>query len=63
MMTEMIGKAERTAILADSSKIGRRLFAQIATLDRVDYLITDAPLASEYAAALAQAGVRVLTPA
>lgn len=63
MMTEMIGKAERTAILADSSKIGRRLFAQIATLDRVDYLITDAPLASEYAGALAQAGVRVLTPA
>lgn len=62
MMTEMISKAERTAILADSSKIGRRLFAQVATLERVDYLITDTPPPPEYAAALMQANVTLLTP-
>ncbi len=43
MMTEMIQKADRIAILADSTKLDRRLFAQIAPLEKADYLITDAP--------------------
>ncbi|MDU0344849.1 DeoR/GlpR family DNA-binding transcription regulator [Microbacterium sp. KSW2-29] len=62
MMTEMIQKADRTAILADSSKLDRRLFAQIAPLEKADYLITDAPPSPDLAAALAEAGVTVLTP-
>ncbi len=62
MMTEMIQKADRTAILADSSKLDRRLFAQIAPLEKADYLITDAAPSRELAAALAEAGVTVLTP-
>lgn len=62
MMSEMMQRAERTAILADSSKLGRRFFAQIAHLDRADYLITDAPPSPRMAAALAQADVQVLTP-
>ena len=62
MMSEMIQRAERTAILADSTKLGRRFFAQIALLDRADYLITDAPPPARIAAALAQADVQVLTP-
>lgn len=62
MMTEMIRKADRTAILADSSKLDRRLFAQIAPLEKADYLITDAPPSPDLAAALAEAGVTVLTP-
>ncbi|MEV4773954.1 DeoR/GlpR family DNA-binding transcription regulator [Microbacterium sp. LWH12-1.2] len=62
MMSEMIQRAERIAVLADSSKFGRRLFAQIATLERVDYLITDKAPPREVAAALAQADVEVLTP-
>jgi len=62
MMAEMIQRADRTAILADSSKFGRRLFAQVTTLDRADYLVTDAPPSSTFASALAQAEVEVVTP-
>ena len=62
MMTEMIHRAERTAILADSSKLGRRLFAQVTALDRADYLITDRAPEPALATALNQAGVTVLTP-
>ena len=32
MMQEMISRAARVAILADSSKFGRRLFAQVSEL-------------------------------
>lgn len=62
MMADMMQRAQRTAILADSSKMGRRLFAQVATLDRADYLITDREPEPDLADALAQAGVQVLTP-
>ena len=62
MMADMMQRAQHTAILADSSKMGRRLFAQVATLERADYLVTDTPPAPELADALAQAGVQVLTP-
>jgi len=62
MMSEMIERAERTAILADSTKLDRRLFAQVAPLAGADYLVTDAQPSAELAAALDQAGVAVLTP-
>lgn len=62
MMGEMISRASRVAILADSSKFGRPLFAQVAELARADYLVTDAPPPPELAAALQRAGVSVLTP-
>lgn len=62
MMAEMIQRAERTAILADSSKVGRRLFAQVATLDRADFLVTDSAPDPEFAAALEQAEVEVVSP-
>lgn len=61
MMAEMIQRADRTAILADSSKFGRRLFAQVTTLDRADYLVTDTPPESAFATALAQAEVEVIS--
>ena len=60
MMAEMIDRADRTAVLADSSKLGRRLFAQVAPLEGVDYLITDAP--PPLANALVQAGVSLVAP-
>jgi DeoR family transcriptional regulator, fructose operon transcriptional repressor len=41
MMREMMSRAARVAILADSSKFGRRLFAQISELGSANYLITD----------------------
>jgi DeoR family fructose operon transcriptional repressor len=63
MMGEMISRASRVAILADSSKFGRPLFAQVAELGRADYLVTDAAPPAELATALARAGVQVLLPA
>lgn len=62
MMAEMIERADTAVILADASKFGRRLFAQIAGLGAADYLVTDEAPPAELAAALAQAGVTVLTP-
>ncbi|WP_285137746.1 DeoR/GlpR family DNA-binding transcription regulator [Microbacterium sp. lyk4-40-TSB-66] len=62
MMSEMIQRADRTVILADSSKLDRRLFAQVTPLEKADYLVTDAPPSPDLAAALAEAGVTVLTP-
>jgi DeoR family fructose operon transcriptional repressor len=62
MMADMMQRAQRTAILADSSKMGRRLFAQVATLERADYLVTDTAPPAELADALAEAGVEVVTP-
>lgn len=62
MMREMMARSSRVAILADSSKLDRRLFAQIAELGSADYLITDSTPGSELLEALAEAGVEVLTP-
>ncbi len=63
MMSEMMDRADTVAVLADSSKFGRRLFAQIAELGRADYLVTDAPPPDELRAALQQHGVEVLVAA
>lgn len=62
MMNDMMDRASRVAILADSSKFGRRLFAQVADLGRADYLVTDAPPTGELADALADHDVQVLLP-
>lgn len=62
MMSEMIAHASRVAILADSTKFGRRLFAQVAELGRADWFISDAAPPPDLAAALAAAEVEVLTP-
>jgi len=62
MMGEMISRASRVAILADSSKFGSPLFAQVAELGRADYLVTDAAPPAELATALQRAGVKVLVP-
>lgn len=63
MMAEMMSRAARTAILADSSKFDRRFFAQVAPLEKADYLVTDREPEPELAAALTEAGVQVITPA
>lgn len=60
MMREMMARAARVAILADSSKFGRRLFAQVADLGRADYLVTDATPPPDLLRALDVAGVSVM---
>jgi DeoR family fructose operon transcriptional repressor len=63
MMREMISRAARVAILADSSKFGRRLFAQVSELSAADYLITDTMPPPDLRDALAASEVEVITPA
>ena len=62
MMREMISRAERVAILADSSKFGRRLFAQVSELGSTDYLITDSTPPPDLLEALVAHGVELITP-
>lgn len=62
MMSEMISRATRVAVLADSSKFDKQLFAQVGPLDVADYLVTDARPPKELEAALQDSGVRIVTP-
>lgn len=52
-------RAHRVIVTTDSSKMGRRAFARICGLDRVDTLVTDRGVSSEMRERLADAGVRV----
>jgi len=61
-MRDMMERTARVAVLADSSKFGRRLFAQVAQLDRPDYFITDTNPPPDLAQALHEGGVQLLTP-
>jgi DeoR family transcriptional regulator, fructose operon transcriptional repressor len=63
MMQEMISRAARVAILADSTKFGRRLFAQVSELGSADYLITDTMPPPDLRDALAANAVELITPA
>ena len=62
MMREMMSRAARVAILADSSKFGRRLFAQVSELGSADYLITDSSPQPDLLDALGENDVEVITP-
>jgi DeoR family glycerol-3-phosphate regulon repressor/DeoR family fructose operon transcriptional repressor len=62
MMREMMSRAARVAILADSSKFGRRLFAQVSDLRGADYLVTDSAPPPDLLDALAENEVELLTP-
>ncbi|GAB3618230.1 DeoR/GlpR family DNA-binding transcription regulator [Okibacterium endophyticum] len=62
MMSEMMTKATRVAVLADSSKFNRRLFALVSELDRADYFITDRMPPDEITDALRVAGVEIVVP-
>lgn len=62
MMSEMMEKATRVAVLADSSKFDRRLFAQVANLDRADYFVCDSRPPQGVYAALRDAEVEIMYP-
>ncbi|GHG25910.1 DeoR/GlpR family DNA-binding transcription regulator [Streptomyces filamentosus] len=53
-------RASRVVVVTDSSKLGRRAFARICGLDRIDLLVTDTGIAPETEDRLSEAGVRVL---
>ncbi|MEW2630689.1 DeoR/GlpR family DNA-binding transcription regulator [Streptomyces sp. NPDC048389] len=52
-------RARRVIVVTDSSKMGKRAFARICGLDRVDVLVTDSALSADMAARLAEAGIKV----
>ncbi|MFI1716939.1 DeoR/GlpR family DNA-binding transcription regulator [Streptomyces litmocidini] len=54
-------RASRVVVVTDSSKMGRRAFARICGLDRIDTLVTDTGITPETMAQLVEAGVKVLT--
>jgi DeoR family transcriptional regulator, aga operon transcriptional repressor len=60
LMTE---RAQRVAIVADSSKLGKRAFARVCGIDKIDVVVTDVTLESPAVAAFAEKGVRVITAA
>ena len=60
MMRKMLERASNVAILADSSKIDRRLFVQVAELGAADWFVTDKEPPAELAAALRRNNVEVL---
>jgi DeoR family transcriptional regulator, fructose operon transcriptional repressor len=62
MMADMIACASRVAILADSSKFDRQLFAQVANFEQVDHLVSDTLPSGALAGALRDHDVEVITP-
>jgi DeoR/GlpR family transcriptional regulator of sugar metabolism len=60
MTANMIARARRTIVLADSTKFGRRLLGHIASLDKIDVLVTDAAPPKDLFRALVQLDVQVL---
>lgn len=59
----MTQRAQRVAIVADSSKLGKRAFARVCGIDEIDVVVTDAAAGTPAAAALADKGVDVMTAA
>lgn len=62
MLAQMAARAAKVAILADSSKLNKRLFASIGTLSMADYLVTDSEVSPNLREALKDAGVSIITP-
>ena len=62
MMREMMDRASSVAVLVDSSKFNKRLFAQVAELSRADYLVSDAMPPDDLLALLRRHDVEVLVP-
>jgi len=62
MMRDMMERAAKVAVLADSSKFGRRLFAQIVELGRPDYFVSDSTPPPDLLEAFGAAGVELVLP-
>jgi DeoR family fructose operon transcriptional repressor len=60
MTASMIAAARRTIVLADSAKFNHKLLGHIASLERIDILVTDAEPPRELFGALGELEVQVL---
>lgn len=57
---KMIAAAQKTIVLADSSKFGRRGFAKIADIDAVDIIITDAGVSPKVVKRVEDRGIELI---
>ena len=57
---KMMAAAQKTIVLADSSKFGRRGFAKIADIDAVDIIITDAGVSPKVVKKLEDLGIELI---
>lgn len=57
---EMMKIAQKTIVLADSSKFRRRGFSKICDLDEIDTIITDAGIPQKIASRLEEMGVKLI---
>ena len=55
----MAANAQRVVVAVDGSKIGKVTLAKMATLDRLDHLVTDSTADAKQLARIAELGVRV----
>ena len=56
----MIASAQKTIVLADSSKFGKKSFGKVAKLEDIDTLIVDKNLSVHYVEMLEEKGVKVI---
>jgi DeoR family galactitol utilization operon repressor len=61
IVKQMAERADRTVLVADSSKFGRRGFVQVLPLDRVDVVLSDTELSEEARERITELGVEVET--
>ncbi|GAA4155426.1 DeoR/GlpR family DNA-binding transcription regulator [Leifsonia shinshuensis] len=62
MMEAMMERATRVAVLADSAKFDRRLFAQVGALSSADYFISEKRPPKDLLTALRRSKVEVIVP-
>ncbi|WP_028810348.1 DeoR/GlpR family DNA-binding transcription regulator [Streptomyces flavidovirens] len=53
-------RSHRVVVVTDSSKMGKRAFARICGLDRIDVVVTDSAIPAEAAGRLTDAGIKVI---
>ncbi len=56
---QMIAVSQKTIVLADSTKFGKRGFGKICNIDEIDHIITDSGVSSHVVQQLESAGVTV----
>jgi DeoR family transcriptional regulator of aga operon len=56
---KMLNSAQKTIVLADSSKFGKKSFARICGLDQIDEIITDSGISSSTVKILEEKGIIV----
>jgi DeoR family transcriptional regulator, carbon catabolite repression regulator len=62
MTRAMIEASDRTIVMLEAARLGRRSFARIAPLTSIDILVTDREPPDDFAQGLADAGVQVIVP-